>query len=290
MYYSLSYEQEKVSSDFIAVDTIFVHADSFTKNDRLYSLVFQPEKDGEMNIVKPVHDSKNTYDIQYIPEQVHELFKDPASTEPDIPVPVTVAFKSEEEGCYQNYIGMYVQQKDVPENIFFLGIISIKTEVEGEDERYRALIENFGLPDPKDYSTIFASDDYEEEGTDYKVVNEKSKELLLTYDQIFPYAGTYKALLNAVKFLGYTDVIFKEWYHITDTNNQEKDVAIQRMDIENRRYLTDALKQYGVSIEDFDNYTKLNKLTMVYHLNRLKVNGVEQLTDVYKVIPVYTEE
>lgn len=279
VYYSLSYEQEKVSTDFIAVDSIYTTPISFEKDTTLYSLVFKPETDSEINIVKPIKDALNTYDIQYIPEYTYELFQN------EKPLSLTVAFTSENEGCYQNFIGMYLQQKDT-ENSFFIGVIVIKTEVEGEDERYRALLGNFGIPDPKDYANIFSDQEYDEEGTDYKIVNEKSKELMLTYDQIFPYTGTYKALLNAIKFLGYSDIIFKEWYHIKDNNDNQTDVAIQRMDIENRKYLKDMLNQYGVSIEDFNNYSKMNKLTMVYHLNCIKENEITKPCDVYKIIPV----
>lgn len=279
VYYSLSYEQEKVSTDFIAVDSIYTTPISFEKDTTLYSLVFKPESDSEINIVKPIKDALNTYDIQYIPEYTYELFQN------ENPLSLTVAFTSEKEGCYQNFIGMYLQQKDT-ENSFFIGVIVIKTEVEGEDERYRALLGNFGIPDPKDYANIFSDQEYDEEGTDYRIVNEKSKELMLTYDQIFPYTGTYKALLNAIKFLGYSDIIFKEWYHIKDNNDNQTDVAIQRMDIENRKYLKDMLNQYGVSIEDFNNYSKMNKLTMVYHLNCIKENEISKPCDVYKIIPV----
>lgn len=279
VYYSLSYEQEKVSTDFIAVDSIYTTPISFEKDTTLYSLVFKPETDSEINIVKPIKDALNTYDIQYIPEYIYELFQN------EKPLSLTVAFTSETEGCYQNFIGIYLQQKDT-ENSFFIGVIVIKTELEGEDERYRALLGNFGIPDPKDYANIFSDQEYDEEGTDYKIVNEKSKELMLTYDQIFPYTGTYKALLNAIKFLGYSDIIFKEWYHIKDNNDNQTDVAIQRMDIENRKYLKDMLNQYGVSIEDFNSYSKMNKLTMVYHLNCIKENEFAKPCDVYKIIPV----
>lgn len=279
VYYSLSYEQEKVSTDFIAVDSIYSTPISFEKDTTLYSLVFKPEKDSEINIVKPIKDALNTYDIQYTPEYTYELFQN------EKPLSLTVAFSSQEEGCYQNFIGMYLQQKDT-KNIFFIGVIVIKTEVEGEDERYRALLGNFGIPDPKDYANIFSEQDYNEEGTDYKIVNEKSKELMLTYDQIFPYTGTYKALLNAIKFLGYSDIIFKEWYHIKDNNDNLTDVAIQRLDIENRKQLKDMLSQYDVSIEDFNNYSKMNKLTMVYHLNCIKENKIDKPYDIYRVIPI----
>jgi hypothetical protein len=115
--------------------------------------------------------------------------------------------------------------------LFFLGVISIKTEIEGEDERYRALLANFGIPDPKTYPNLFAEEEYGECLCNWNIVNKKCKELMLTYDKIFPYAGTYKALINALVFLGYDDIIIKEWYKLFDTNNQERDVAFDSVDI-----------------------------------------------------------
>lgn len=94
--------------------------------------------------------------------------------------------------------------------------MQFRTEVEDEDERYRTLFTNFGIPDPITYPNIFKEQDPQEEGTDWRLVNRKSKELFLEYDQIFPYAGTYRALFNAIKYLGYQDIIFKEWYKIKD--------------------------------------------------------------------------
>jgi len=40
---------------------------------------------------------------------------------------------------------------------YLLGLISFLTEVEGEDERYRALLGNLGIPDPIKYPNIFKS-------------------------------------------------------------------------------------------------------------------------------------
>jgi len=50
--------------------------------------------DSEINIVKPIKDALNTYDIQYIPEYTYELFQN------ENPLSLTVAFTSEHEGCY----------------------------------------------------------------------------------------------------------------------------------------------------------------------------------------------
>ncbi len=124
------------------------------------------------------------------------------------------------------------------------------------------------LNNKKYYSNIFAEGDYEEESTDYTLINNKSKELFLSYDQIFPYVGTYKALKNAIKFLGYNDIIFKEWYRIQDSNDQERDIAVQCIDTDGN-YIKNTLDNYGISLEDFERYNKLNKLTMIYHINKI---------------------
>lgn len=198
------------------------------------------------------------------------------------PIVVNFCFNTDEEGVYQNYLGMYMRTKhdtnDV-NNTFFFGAIIIKTEVEGEDERYRTLLGNFGIPDPVKYTRIFAEADYEDDGKDNILINNKSKELFLSYDQIFPYVGTYKALKNAVKFLGYGDIIFKEWYRIQDSNDQERDVAVQCIDSDGN-YIKNTLSNYGISIEDFERYNKLNKLTMVYHINRLSAEN-EDMQELY---------
>ena len=65
---------------------------------------------------------------------------------------------------------------------FFMGAITVKTEIIGEDERYRTLLENFGIPDPIKYTKVFYDSEYNESLPDYQLVNEKSKELMLTYD------------------------------------------------------------------------------------------------------------
>jgi len=70
---------------------------------------------------------------------------------------------------------MYMKSKENPEKLFYMGLISIKVEVEGEDERFRTLLTNFGVPDPVYYSNIFAEQDYAEQGKDYELINRKSK-------------------------------------------------------------------------------------------------------------------
>lgn len=271
------YYQDKVSSKFIAVDTILVleevrneddtfdYVTPYIKEDTEYSLVFQPETNSELKII----DATSEYEIKYKDEVAFSMADKPEPSEYAEPFSFAVGFQAEEEGAYQNLLGIYLRSKNDndTEHVFFMGVISFKSEVEGEDERFRTLLTDFGIPDPKYYSNIFAEQDYQEQGEDYKLINKKSKELMLTYDQIFSYVGTYKALIRAIKFLGYQDIIFKEWYTIKDTNDKLTDIAIQVFDSSTGDFLKQKLADYGVSIEDYVNYNKLNRLSMIYHFN-----------------------
>lgn len=187
-----------------------------------------------------------------------------------------------EEGCYQNYLGMYMRPVNDPDLAFFMGLIVIKTEVIQEDTRYRTLLGNFGIPDPINYSNIFAEANYNESLSDYELINRKSKELMLTYDQIFPFAGTYKGLINALKFLGYTDIIMKEWYKIFDNNYCERDVAIDSIDIQNG-LLGQMLDKYQTA--ETRKYTKLDYISMVYHLNQIIDSNEPEQQEYWKYTP-----
>ena len=131
---------------------------------------------------------------------------------------VNLCCMSNEEGVHQQTIYvMLVDREDINKQ-YKIGEFDVTINVEGEDERFRALFANFGIPDPITYPTLFKSSDIKEDNIDWGLVNRKSKELFLSYDEIFPYVGTYKALINAIKFLGYDDVYFREWYKDINKN------------------------------------------------------------------------
>ena len=94
----------------------------------------------------------------------------------------TVGFEAKEEGCYGNSLGMFIMNTENQDEDFFIGLLQFRTEVEDEDERYRTLFTDFGIPDPIVYSNIFKEQEPQEEGTDWRLVNKKSKELFLEYD------------------------------------------------------------------------------------------------------------
>ena len=188
------------------------------------------------------------------------------------PVSITFGFSAEEEGLYMDDVRVYWKQQNIEEDYtryYYIGLITFKCKAIGHDERYRTLFANFGIPDPIEYPYVFKEYDPLEEGNDYDFVNKKSKELFLSYDKIFPYIGTYKALVNAVKFLGYNDVYFKEWYQFlnsSEVGNLDK-VNYVSIDMRTGETLQSKLRRFGFTYEQFQNMHKLNQLTLVYRLN-----------------------
>ena len=183
---------------------------------------------------------------------------------------VDIGFCSEQEGFFEDEMYVCLVDTHIKESdddlgkVYPIGKISLKAESVGEDERYRTLFTNFGIPDPKTYSGIFRNTDLAEEKTDNILLNENSKRMFLSYTDIFPYAGTYKALINAVNILGYDDIFFKEWYKKIGTDTPEKDYITYDIS-----YHADpnANTINNVPIEERIQLRKLNWLSMVYHIN-----------------------
>lgn len=90
--------------------------------------------------------------------------------------------------------------------------VEIVGEVIGEDERLKVLLSNIGRSLNAEDAKILRDTDPEEPLIDYEIVNNKRKELLLQASEIFPYMGSYKGLINIIKFFGYQDLRIKEYW------------------------------------------------------------------------------
>ena len=306
--------QDKVATNFVAASTVIILEEQDTNKFRRpnfgkyngknigsktdYTLHFEFQKNSEMRFISKESIDSIIWDDHYTVEDLtyagttqssngnvstygSEGFNELITYYYDRPIYFSVGFLTEIEGCYQNVMAMYLYDK-TNDKKYLLGLLTFLTESEGEDERYRALLGNLGIPDPINYPNIFAEQDPKEEGIDWTLINNKSKELMITYDNIFPYAGTYKALLGAIKFLGYQDLIFKEWYKIKDQNNRDKYVAIQTYDLQTGETLMSKLKKANVEFGEFERYKKLNRLTMIYHLDDIDNDSGEYLNVYFK--------
>ena len=274
-------KQDKVSTEFIGASTFIILEEQGSNiferpnfgNTCAYNLYFEFQKGSEMKFISTNSIAEIIWQDSYTAtlnrdDEEHQFDEILDHTDKKSPIYFSVGFEAELEGCYQNIMAMFLKEKNSDKK-YLVGLFTFLTEVEGEDERYRALLGNLGIPDPIKYPNIFKEQDPQEQGVDWTLINTKSKELMISYDNIFPYVGTYKALLGAVKFLGYQDLIFKEWYKIKDSYNRDKYVTLQAYDLVEGKSLKSKLKRIGVEFGEFERYKKLNRLSMIYHLNEI---------------------
>lgn len=183
---------------------------------------------------------------------------------------VSLGFSGENDGVYEQTLYVCLIDKNDTSNndigeVYPIGDILMTAETEGEDERYRSFFENFGIPDPKYYNDIFADTDISNDTPDFISINKNSKKMFLAYSEIFPYIGSYKGLLNAIKLLGYeNEIFFKEWYK-----------EIGRSTLDDQGYTT-----YDISISDPTNKNLISNLEISERIHLRKMNW---LSMVYKI-------
>ena len=85
-------------------------------------------------------------------------------------------------------------------------------QIIGEDERLNVLTQNLGRAFYGSDSVILRNHDPNEIFPNYVEINEKRKELMVAGEDIFPYIGSYKGLIGALKFFGYQDLRIKEYW------------------------------------------------------------------------------
>mgnify|MGYP001273931949 FL=1 len=171
---------------------------------------------------------------------------------------INIGFKAEYEGVYERIIRFYHKVGNI---LYTLAEIAVSAEAIGEDERFRTLISNFGLPDPKDMKDIFKETDINEDLPDWEILNYKSKHIILEHDKIIPFIGTYKGLINAIRWLGYDDIYFREWFlNVKENKKLSLLVPYEASDRTQTILMFDADKRKALK--------KLNQLSMIYCLTR----------------------
>ena len=81
-----------------------------------------------------------------------------------------------------------------------------------EEERFESMLQNFGRDVDRTEELIMRDSDVNEDFPDYRLLNAKRREMLLEGDNIWPYMGSYKGLVNIVNWFGYYDVRIKEYW------------------------------------------------------------------------------
>lgn len=183
---------------------------------------------------------------------------------------------SDVEGIYERYL---IIEEDGTGNV--IARIKFYGEVIGEDERLTVLIQNLGYSLFAEDSPVFRSSDINESLPDYILLNEKRKEMLLEGKNIQPFIGSYKGVINAIKFFGYDNVKLREyWLNIDDTSpNYGKYKTTTVIDVFDPT----------VNLNDPSTYVpnKIYKKTALFSLV-YRINQVTNELDEYD-IPIVTE-
>jgi hypothetical protein len=133
------------------------------------------------------------------------------------PLQVNVAFTPTEERAYSRVLQLYYTN-DSGTNLVLE--MTFYGEGEDEDERLRVWLENFGIKFNREDALLLKDYDLKESLADWTKLNAARKQLLVNQDQVYPYVGTYKGMLNLISLLGYRDVLrVKEYWRDTDPNS-----------------------------------------------------------------------
>jgi hypothetical protein len=176
-----------------------------------------------------------------------------------------LALKSDEEKIHIKLLNIYEYDNN-GNKTHQIASIKIYGETVGEDERLVTLLSNLGMSLNEEDFLIFKTSDVNEFKVDYQLLNQKRKELLLEAHNIKPFVGTYKAIVNAIKFFGYDNVKLKEyWLNINEqAENFGKLTAIAVPDTGKAGYL--ATKNSSVELPN-SNLKKTSRFSLVYKIN-----------------------
>jgi hypothetical protein len=92
-------------------------------------------------------------------------------------------------------------------------------QTEIEDIRYKVNLNNVGVQLEDDTYQIVYQSDIQDNAIDYTLFNQKRKEMLTTFREIYDYIGSYKSLINAINYFGYNDLHLYEYYRNIDQNS-----------------------------------------------------------------------
>lgn len=125
-----------------------------------------------------------------------------------------IGFSHEEEGVFERTLEIYDTSLDTK---YLIAEIVVHGETESEDPRFKTILDNLGQKINAEEEFIFRSSDVNEQLPNVQLLNQKRKEFILEHANIISYIGSYKAVFNALDWLGYNDLKLREyWVNVND--------------------------------------------------------------------------
>lgn len=144
----------------------------------------------------------------------------------------------------------------------------VQGETIGEDERFKVLSQNLGYGIIANDSSVFKDTDVNELLPDWVEVNLKRKEIILEGQNVYPFIGSYKGLVNAIKFFGYDNLQIKEFWKNVDKNSPNFGKYLQ----------SNPISAFDPTIVNWNDekvtlpnkkYRKTSLFSLIYRINRI---------------------
>jgi hypothetical protein len=182
---------------------------------------------------------------------------------------INVALSSPNENIYKRTFSLI----DKPSGNLIAEVM-IYGEVVGEDPRLSVMTSNLGYAISNSDYQIFRDSDVKEPLYNQILLNEKKKEALLEGSNIFPYTGSYRALLTAIKYFGYDDIYMKEYWRDVDPYSAYFGKYVQTLPIELLKPSA-RFNDMNVSVPS-RNLRKTGKFGLFYRINEVVNNEYDE--------------
>ena len=210
----------------------------------------------------------NRFDKYIVP-----LFGSSQEIDKDDLMEIHVAFKASDNSAETTYKRTLIMSYEEGYNKYEIARITFFAETIEEDERLKVWNENLGYNLKQEDSIIFKQSDIHEYMPNFKLLNEKRKELMLEGNNIYPYIGSYKAIINAIKFFGYDNLnIVEYWRNINEYDDEfGKIYRTYVYSLKDKKTLSTKRDKISLNTKNFQ---KLNNISLVYNINHPeKING-----------------
>ena len=179
---------------------------------------------------------------------------------------IHVAFRSDENSAETTYKRTLIMSYENEYSTYEIARITFFAETIEEDERLKVWNENLGYNLKPEDTIIFKHSDMHEHMPDFELLNEKRKELMLEGQNIYPFIGGYKAIINAIKFFGYDNLnIVEYWRNINEYDSEYGRIYRTYVySLKDRKCLS--TKRKPISLDN-KNFQKLNTISLSYNIN-----------------------
>jgi hypothetical protein len=201
------------------------------------------------------------------------LFETSQFIDKDDLIEIHIAFISEKNSSETTYKRTLIMSYENDYTKYEIARITFFAETIEEDERLKVWNENLGYSLKPEDSIIFKQSNLHECMPNFEMLNEKRKELMLEGHNIYPYIGSYKAILNMIKFFGYDNLNIVEYWRNINEHDSEfgKIYRTYVYTLKDRKTLTTKRKEISLNNK---NFKKLSDISLVYNINHPeKVDG-----------------